>query len=606
MNNLEILALLKRHKWFDKRGRVNSNKSNSLNQTDIEDKNIIKQHTVFLRDGASWTERIFCITHNITHQHTCSNSNCSNPVEFLGKEDKPYREYCCLRCMQTDSIIIEKKKKTTKEHYGVEHPAQSPMILEKMQSTNLLKYGNKNASCSEEIKIKQKETMKTRYGVENPSQITTSQEKKKQTNLSRYGVEHIIQKPDIIESNKTKNVERYGVENPFKSSQFQKEIKGLVFKKYGVHHVSELPGYLEKRIQTNLSRYGVESTNHRHIDSNTLQILKNREWLTEQHHTLKLPLCLIAKNLSVSPHTVETRFKLYDIPIKYYYTSSHHIEIVEFIKSLYSGLIVENDRTAINPHEIDILLPELNIGIEVNGIFWHSELNGKSKCYHLTKTKESLNRGIRLIHVYDIEWINKKDIVKSRIQTLLDKNKKLFARKCEIRNVDSTQATTFVNQYHIQGHVNSSVKVGLFYNDELVSLMTFGKPRFNKHVDWELLRFCSKAGYTVVGGASRLFYYFIRTYNPKTLLSYCDMRYGIGNVYDRLGFKQENWSAPNYKYFKKNASTQLFSRNTFQKHKLPELLTTFDANLTEWNNMVNNGYDRIWDCGNTVWIYYNE
>jgi hypothetical protein len=132
--------------------------------------------------------------------------------------------------------------------------------------------------------------------------------------------------------------------------------------------------------------------------------------------------------------------------------------------------------------------------------------------------------------------------------------------------------------------------------------MNFGKPRFNKKYDWELLRYCTKKYTTVVGGASRLFDFFKRNY-AGSIISYCDLRYSTGQLYQLLKMKLLHQSAPNYFYTKD--CIVLESRNKYQKHKLVKLLSNFDPNLTEAQNMFNNGYRRIWDCGNLVYVFDN-
>ena len=195
----------------------------------------------------------------------------------------------------------------------------------------------------------------------------------------------------------------------------------------------------------------------------------------------------------------------------------------------------------------------------------------------------------------------------SRIKNLLGiYDKVVYARKCEVLEIDSRTSIEFQNNNHIQGGVHSSVNIGLYYKNELVSLMTFSKPRFDKKHEWELVRFCNKIGYHIPGGASKLLKHFEREYNPKSIVSYADRRWTMNSnntVYDKLGFKLNSISKPNYWYFKKNDhELKLESRIKYQKHKLKSLLEHFDSSKSEWENMNDNGYNRIFDCGNLVYI----
>ena len=204
-------------------------------------------------------------------------------------------------------------------------------------------------------------------------------------------------------------------------------------------------------------------------------------------------------------------------------------------------------------------------------------------------------RGIQLLHIFDYQWYTKQNIVKSLIASKLGCTEKIYARKCTLKVVNSSNKRDFLNETHIQGTCNSSVNLGLYYNNELVAIATFGKSRYDKKYEWELLRYSTKLHTTVVGGFSKLLKYFINQYQPKNILTYCDRSTSIGNLYLKTGFKLIGSTNANYFYFK---GISVFSREQFQKHTLREKLTVFDSNLTEYENMQLNGFDRFWDCGN--------
>lgn len=284
------------------------------------------------------------------------------------------------------------------------------------------------------------------------------------------------------------------------------------------------------------------------------------------------------------------------------FQSKAELEIAEFIKS--KGFeVIQNTHSIIPPKELDIFIPELNMAIEFDGIYWHSELSNKPKSYHLDKTKECNKKGIRLIHIFEHEWIHKKDLVLSRISNILGQSNRIYARKCEILELSSKESRPFLDVNHIQGGCPASIHLGLQYNDNIVAVMTFGKPRFSKTAEWELIRYSNIMGSSVVGGASRLFKYFIKINQPTNIISYSDIRWNTGNLYTQLGFEHIRDSAPNYFYFSRNKTTELYSRNKFQKHKLEKILEFFDPNLSEWENMKINNYNRIWDCGNSVFVW---
>lgn len=271
-----------------------------------------------------------------------------------------------------------------------------------------------------------------------------------------------------------------------------------------------------------------------------------------------------------------------------------------------------NDRQFIKPLEIDILAD--TFAIEYDSLMFHSFGNSELKQFnnpfdepncHLNKSELVESNNLQLFRVFSNEWINNEDIWKSIILSKLNSTSKIYARNCQIREVDNNTSKEFLVKNHLQGSINSSHKFGLYYNDELVSLMTFGRARRSKWKgcdNFELLRFCTKLNYTVVGGASKLLKYFERNYKPNLLVSYANRRWSQGNVYEKLGFKFIENTPPNYFYFKGGDGSKLLSREQFQKHKLKTKLEIFDPNLTETQNMYNNNYRKIYDCGNKVYI----
>lgn len=300
---------------------------------------------------------------------------------------------------------------------------------------------------------------------------------------------------------------------------------------------------------------------------------------------------LVRHGISAHPHFVSTMEKT--------------------VRGLLDELSVEyscNNRSILpNRRELDVFCPSKKLAIEVNGVYYHGELGGnKGKFYHLEKTNACLAMGIQLMHFMDIEVTNKWPIVKSMVTSKLGMSQvKINARECEVVEVTGHEARTFFDRCHISGFVGASVYIALKYNGMLVSMMSFGKSRFNKDHEWELIRLASELDTSVVGGASKMLAHFKRTRDPQSIVSFADKRFSAnGNVYTKLGFTLVRESNPNYWYFLTKDPRRVFSRQKFQKHMLAERLNHYDIALTEWENMVANGYDRIWDCGNLVfsWI----
>lgn len=287
--------------------------------------------------------------------------------------------------------------------------------------------------------------------------------------------------------------------------------------------------------------------------------------------------------------------------------SKKEIEVREFIRSIYKNKIITNSKSIIDNYELDIYLPDINFAVEYNGLYWHCENKKIDKNYHLNKTLNCDKKGINLFHLFEDDWINRNEIVKSMLRNLIFSTPtKVYARKCIIKNVDSTLAKAFLNENHLQGGVNSKIKLGLYYNDELVSLMTFGSYRISlgqKAIDdhYELIRFCNKRNTLVMGASSKLFKYFITHHTPTQIVSYADYSWSKGHMYNVLGFTLVGRSKPNYKYIIGN---ERHYRYPYRKSEL--IKQGFDKNKSEHQIMLDRGIYRIYDCGTLKYIWKNK
>lgn len=389
-------------------------------------------------------------------------------------------------------------------------------------------------------------------------------------------------------------IKRYGVKSPIQNIQIREQIKNTNLKKYGSEFFTQTDDF-----QNAVIRNGIH-INSQQIE-HALEFLTNPKWLKEQNNSKSL--VEISKNLEVSPSVVQKYYAKFNIEVKQHYLSQPEREINDFILSL--DIQTETRVKRYGP-EIDIFIPDLRIGFEINGVYWHSELNGKTKNYHINKTIKLQKHGIRLIHIFDVEWIQHQDIIKSRILSFLNKiSNRIYARNCELVNVDHKTKKLFFEQNHIQGDAPSSDCFGLKYDNKIVSMMSFSKARYSD-AEYEIIRFATILNTSVSGGASKLFKHFVNVKNPSSVVSYSNKRFNTGKVYTQIGLCYSHSSSPNYFYFHKSNVFQLLSRFQFQKHKLSSKLNLFDSKLSEWGNMTANGYDRIWDCGNDVFIWKKD
>ena len=280
-------------------------------------------------------------------------------------------------------------------------------------------------------------------------------------------------------------------------------------------------------------------------------------------------------------------------------------EVFEFVKSL--GVVCEqSNREILKGKEIDIYIPKFSIGIECDGLRWHNE-QYRDKDYHLWKTNECFKHGVRLIHIFEDEWVSKKEIWKSMLTNMFGLIRKMiYARRCELREVASRDCRKFLNENHIQGYASSKYNYGLYYKDELVSLMSFGTPRISmggERIDghYELVRFCNKLNCNVIGGASRLFSHFIKMHNPDCITSYSDKRWSLGKLYKVLGFSYSHDSKPNYFYVN---NMERINRFRFRKSVL--VSEGYDKDKSEHDIMLERGIYRIYDCGTMVWKWKKD
>jgi hypothetical protein len=265
---------------------------------------------------------------------------------------------------------------------------------------------------------------------------------------------------------------------------------------------------------------------------------------------------------------------------------------------------IDNNRTLLGKSEIDIYVPDKKVGVEFHGLFWHNDLR-RPPNYHLEKLDLATSKNIRLIQIFEDEWLHNRPIVESRLKYILGHtSKKIYARKCSIREVTSSESKNFLNQNHIQGHANASIKLGLYFENELMSIMTFALPNIakgGKRIDghWELLRFCNKIDTTIVGGANKLLAHFVKICEPEQIFSFADKRWSTGALYETIGFTKQTDTKVNYWYINM-AETKRIHRFALRKNDKD------DPKLTEYENRLAQGYLRIWDCGSSKWVWNNN
>ena len=431
---------------------------------------------------------------------------------------------------------------------------------------------------------------------------SATREKRETTCLEKYGYLSNLSAPANKQRQKETCLKKYGVDNFSKSLEFSKKYTDTCLQRYGVSNTSKLAATKSKIDNTHITKYDRLRHSQIHISADIINLKNNEDVMRDWFINRKMPVTEIAAILGVGHSQLCMHFKTHlGIDIHRHNVSSVERNIGEYLTSLDIQFETSN-RTILKPKELDIYVPSANIAIELNGTYWHSELRGKDKHYHVNKLTQCKLQQIQLLQILDNEWLEKQEIVKSRLSNIFNKNTSIWARKCTINLLDHTTATEFFNISHIQGSCVHAIAYGLYYNNTLVAAMSFGKSRYNKQYEWELIRYANTLYTNVVGGAGKLFSHFLKLHQPISIVSYCDLRWNTGVLYEKLGFTKLSQSDPNYWYFKPGKPIE--SRIKYQKHKLVNLLSKFDPALTEWENMVNHGYDRIWDCGNLIFTFY--
>lgn len=525
--------------------------------------------------------------------------------EYCGVEIKGKRaaaRFCSRACANRANRA--KADQTIMERYGVSNPSLMDNFSERRRATCLERYGAEHPMHSEEVKERIKQTSIDRYGVTHPSKTQAVKDKKKSTCLERYGVEYPAQAESVQVKMQLTSMERYGVENSSKLESVKRKIKETNLKRYGAEYHQQTEEGMDNIRRSFLDRYGVDNPSR--LESVRVAISeKNNRWnldlqqIIQMNKELSIPQ--IADRVGCSRALIYQLLWKNEVQFnRFPYTSFPQMKVVEFLKQHQINCVV-NDRTKLKPKELDIFLPEHSMAIEVNGLYWHSEVSGgKSKNYHLDKSKECKAAGIQLLHFTDVEILTKFHIICSMLLVKLGMVKtKISARTCSVGQCSSEEAKQFLNENHIQGYHPGSSHWKLTNREgTVVAVASFAKARFSRSSDsYELLRFASLRDHLVVGGFQKL----IKSSGIHgTIISYSMNNYSDGKVYEKSGWKLLSENSPGYHYTMDYV--ELFNRMKFQKHKLEKVLETFNSELTEWENMRANGWDRIWDSGTKTWV----
>lgn len=583
---------------------------------------------------------------NFTHFSTCE--CCGNAVASRTSNGNIlFKSYCSEECLNTKKH--EKSVKTSIERYGVTSPAQTEEVKQKMRATTEERYGVPNYLCAGETRDLANAALCEKYGVEsNVSQSSEIQEQIKERARQEYGVDHPNQRPEVIQAHKDGMLAKFGYENPQQVPEIRQKTVETVRNLYGVDNVMQSEEAKAEMVRRSRESSGVdwpaqrpeliaqrtqklrmnfaESIQDETARANYLKFRNNpKEYLASLSE--KPTLASLYKSLGYADSTAVWSI-LVDSGIEDLVDSRYSMmesEVSDFIKSLIPDVNMQmRNKRIIAPKELDIYLPDYKMAIECNPTYTHNSTvppysdNNEVLPLHYHQQKSDLckKNGIFLFHIFGYEWANKRSVMKSMLANLLGVTaRKIYARDTYVDVVSYKEATAFLNANHRQGYMTSKIRLGLRVKgtDELVSLMTFNKPRkgigkkSNDDLEWELGRFCNALNTNVVGGASKLFKYFTRHYEYSKIISFSDVAHTKGNLYDILGFTAVSESSPGYVWV--NLFTDMYlTRTACQKNNLRKLFNdpAIDIeNKTEAMIMAEHGFVQVFDCGVIRWEVCN-
>ncbi len=579
---VEIIGNSKNLKYYRERGY----------KVDVGEKIIVE--TKDLSHGSTFKVLVSCDVCNVKKKISWSSYVISTSNDKDGK-------YYCITC-----ALYVKKTLTNIEKYGGKSPACSNEVVNKIKNTNMKKYGN-NSSLHGSRQLETEKIFLEKFGNKVPLKSSKSKEilkKMESTNIEKYGGKSPLNSKNILYKVKKTNIERYGVDNVSKNKEIINKIRNHFFQKYGKYYV-ETDEFKEKSKESIEMKYGPNG--YHKSQEKILKVINDRSMnypgisivgYSDRFFDILCDGC--GEKFSIRTDLLYKRFKNgIDLctkctPLNSMTRSSGEISICNFLEENNIEFTISN-RTILTKYELDIYIESKKIAIEFNGMYWHSEYF-KEKKYHYDKYKSCIDRGIQLIQIWEDDWNHKKEIIKSILLNKLGISPNTVgARKCKLEVISRKESNSFLNENHVQGSCKSSINISLKYNNEIISLMTFGKRRINSKETLELIRFCNKIGYSIPGAASKLLGYFKGNFSHNKIISYSDNSISNGDLYDKLGFKNTNETINYYWCDGK------FRHHRFKFNKKKLISEGQDPSKTESEIMNDLGYYKIFGAGIKTW-----
>lgn len=559
------------------------------------------------------------ISLNEGYKAHCSRSCATKSLSVKEKRKKTCLEKYGVEHESKCEAIKEKKRETCKSHYGVEHPMQSDEVRKKSMETNIANIGVSCPFESDAVKQKSRKTCMSKYGVEHHSKAEAVKEKKRNTSIEHYGVDCPLKSDEVKERIRETVKERYGVEYIMQSEEVKARARKTTIERYGTDCVLKLDSTKEKAKRTSVEKYGVEhpmqsdevkkkvsSTCKKHygvdypIQSDTI---KER---TKQTNLERYGVEYATQSEEFKKKLIETNIEKYGVPYTCMLNGVRRYSNDSKPNKRFAELLSENGIEYEREFSVGKYVYDFKVGdvlVEINPTITHNSFldifggNAKDRKYHFDKTSVASENGYRCIHVWD--WDDTAKIV-----NMLKPKETLYARKLSVAEVNQAEADEFLSKYHIQGTCKGMcVCVGLYLDGVLVEIMTFGKPRYNRKCEWELLRLCTDSGYIVVGGAERLFSRAVAKYDMKSVVSYCDNSKFDGYVYARLGFKKTSFSFGKHWFCKKDKRSHI-TDNMLRQRGYDQLFgTDYGKGTSNEILMLERGFLPVYDAGQYTFVW---
>ena len=533
---------------------------------------------IVLCEGSSFSEKLYNYWYNDGKGKRCI--VCSQNLARFNSITTGYSNYCSRECVNNSSFRSEKVRTTCRKKYGVDNPSQSQLIKDKKSATLREHYGVDYPLQSSTVRDKTKLTCRKKYGVDNPSQSQIVKDKKLVTSREHYGVDSPFQSSIVKDKAKSTCLERYGVDNILKLENVRTKAKERYYDKCFKNRDNDIID-----IKSSDRVYYTCLCPHTECHQCNERLFDIGSTIYRDRKRAGIELC----TKLLPEQSLYSTFELY-------------------IRSILDKLNIEyltNIRNIISPKELDIYIPSYHLAIECNGVYWHNSIRHEAR-YHYEKYKACTERGIQLLTFWEDQYNRYPQKIESMLLSKLGVYEhKIGARECTIREIDHSTSKEFIDTYHLQNSTNSKVRLGLYYHDELISVMTFshrkgGQGRGDSS-PWILDRYCVKRGYLVLGGAHKLLNYFIKQYSPKTITSFASNDISDGSIYKKLGFKEISTTIP---YWYIDSSFIRYHRSSFTKSAIVKRgwKDSIDSSWTEAEVTQEHNLNKIYDSGVTKYI----